>query len=204
MEVEVELLKRQDTYPSEEERDPFGQDVNQKTCQKVIDNQQDYRCQFCLKQIREISGQSVITRSKVDFVLGLRKWGTPRKRPNCCEGCRKMFDLFYEFKRSCLVALARPAELLVWEGAKKSIPTMVDLKPRTRNTVAVSVGERPVKSKTKNVQETEAFDGSKADSKQKGFEMQTPSTEAISITVTPDVMIPGFECEICLEKFPDG
>lgn len=86
------------------------------------------RCQFCFKLFRENGGRGNVTKLKIEFVLGLSQWDST-KCPGCCEKCRKMFDMFYKFKRNCLEALARPVELFIGSGNKNSRRAAV-LKPK--------------------------------------------------------------------------
>ncbi|EAT35974.1 AAEL011904-PA [Aedes aegypti] len=119
-EVKVEPLE---PATEGEELDPIGaandepEEFDQKHFELAPLDPHDPRCQFCLKPFRESGGQGIISRKRIVFVLGERRWGSPREHPRCCNSCKQLFELFYEFKRSCLVALTRP-ELLLASLAK--------------------------------------------------------------------------------------
>ncbi|XP_029732003.2 uncharacterized protein LOC115253733 [Aedes albopictus] len=68
-------------------------------------------CQFCLAHFRDPEGRGLITRRRIEFVLGVGKWDASNEQLNCCQECKEMFDLFYEFKRSCLKVLALQADV---------------------------------------------------------------------------------------------
>nr|XP_029730977.1 zinc finger protein 2-like isoform X1 [Aedes albopictus] len=129
-EVKVELLE-----PLEGEPDPIGELPEDS---KPVDDMpeisladlSDGKCQFCLEQFRDPEGRGIITRNRIGFVLGVRKWGASHGQLDCCKGCKKMFDLFYEFKRSCLMALARPLFLMSCGVDKAPSSEVVDLRPR--------------------------------------------------------------------------
>ncbi|XP_001662036.2 zinc finger protein 449 [Aedes aegypti] len=70
------------------------------------------RCQFCSKLVSESGGPAVTTRKTITYVLGVRKWAPDSDHPDCCQECKTMFDMFYEFKKSCLAAIARAKVLL--------------------------------------------------------------------------------------------
>ena len=69
----------------------------------------DVTCQFCLAHFRDPEGRGLITRRRIEFVLGVGKWDASHEQLDCCQECKEMFDLFYEFKRSCLKVLALQA-----------------------------------------------------------------------------------------------
>ncbi|XP_065077912.1 zinc finger protein 271-like [Ochlerotatus camptorhynchus] len=202
VEVKEELLDPGNPGLVDGEQDPIGQDGCRLLLQSKEENEPDNRCQFCLKLFQESGGRGIITKMKIEFVLGLRKWGGPGRRPDCCEGCRRMFDMFYEFKQSCLLALARPAELFICAG-NKGLGQFVDLKPNIRKKPK-SMGRKAVrikKSKTKISQKMEDFHGFGVSSKQESLEPEAVSTEALSAELQQDVK--EAECAICNEKFSD-
>lgn len=135
-EIKVEVLE-----PTETEPDPIGElQLDYAEDRKPLDDlpaitlaepepPTDITCHFCLKQFRDTVGRGIITRKRIAFVLGVRKWGPTHQHLDCCKDCKKMFDLFYDFKRSCLAALARPLFLL--SCTKKEVSTeVIDLRPK--------------------------------------------------------------------------
>nr|XP_029730911.1 uncharacterized protein LOC109397095 [Aedes albopictus] len=129
-EVKVELLE-----PLEGEPDPIGElSEDSKPVDDLpeinLADLSDGTCQFCLEQFRDPEGRGIITRNRIGFVLGVRKWGASHGQLDCCKGCKKMFDLFYEFKRSCLMALARPLFLMSCGVDKAPSSEVVDLRPK--------------------------------------------------------------------------
>ncbi|XP_065078004.1 zinc finger protein 84-like [Ochlerotatus camptorhynchus] len=196
VEIKEELLDPGNSGLVDGEQDPIGQDECRLLLQSKEENEPDNRCQFCLKLFQESGGRGIITKMKIEFVLGLSKYDAPERHPECCEGCRKMFDMFYEFKQSCLLALARPVELFVWAG-NKGPSQFVDLKPKSMGRKAGRIKE----SKTNNSQKMEIFHGLGLSSKQESLEPEAVSTEALSAELQQDVK--EAECVICKEKFSD-
>ncbi|XP_062711626.1 zinc finger protein 260-like isoform X1 [Aedes albopictus] len=141
----LEEIKVEPEEPQEGETDPIGRiDPTTGLAETLPGEEEDQkpdinllnvvvphepRCQFCLKLYVEAGGRGIIPRNRIVYVLGQRWWGSPRERPRCCKGCKRLFELFYEFKKSCLAALSRPEFLLAQEAAMKVVHEVVDLKP---------------------------------------------------------------------------
>lgn len=138
----LEEIKVEPEAPQEEEMDPIGridtdgmaepqEEEDRKPDLELLNMVDPYepRCQFCLKLYPDAGGRGIISRKRVVYVLGQRWWGSPRERPRCCKGCKRLFELFYEFKTSCLAALSRPEFLLAQADEEKLIHEVVDLKP---------------------------------------------------------------------------
>ncbi|XP_029730915.2 zinc finger protein 850 [Aedes albopictus] len=121
-EVKVEPLE-----PEEEGPDPIG-GQKQFDREPHVSNEAVYsldtHCQFCLNRFDESGGRELISRRKAVFVLGLSKEKFTEVYPECCHFCKKQFDQSFEFKQSCLAALARSAEF----REKTALYEIVDLK----------------------------------------------------------------------------
>lgn len=173
----MEEIKVEPLEPLEGGPDPIGQnqlgtaDFTEKTDQEdrkppiVLPDRNKVLCQFCLRVLKEAGGRGNIQRKKIVFVLGVRKWGSPRARPDCCNNCKKMFDLFYDFKRSCLTALARPEFLLAC--AEKNVShEVMDLRPVVETLAKKRANRRSRKNPKIKKEETQSgTDGDEADQK---------------------------------------
>ncbi|XP_062562678.1 zinc finger protein 91-like isoform X2 [Armigeres subalbatus] len=107
LDIVVELLDPM----KEEDSDPIGE-LDEKRVKTPLVAFDEPRCLFCLKSFREAAGQGTMTRKMVLFVLGARKWVAFSESPDCCQDCQKMFEMFNEFKKSCLEALAHSTQLI--------------------------------------------------------------------------------------------
>nr|XP_029730969.1 zinc finger protein 567-like isoform X1 [Aedes albopictus] len=93
------------------------------------------RCRFCLKIFyleKRPQARRSVARQMIKYVLGVHIEASRREGPNCCRECRKMFKLFYDFKRSCLAALTRPDLLLASSAGEKDRRKIAKSNPSKR------------------------------------------------------------------------
>nr|XP_029732003.1 uncharacterized protein LOC115253733 [Aedes albopictus] len=108
-EVKVEVCESPEDYkldPIGEELKPLG-DLPAITLAELP----EVTCRFCLAHFRDPEGRGLITRRRIEFVLGVGNWNASHGQLDCCTECKDMFDLFYEFKRSCLKVLDLQADV---------------------------------------------------------------------------------------------
>lgn len=151
--------------PLEPIGDPFGQPDR---------NFDQPRCQFCLKSISR--DQATITRKMVTYVLGVRKLAAFSEKPDCCLECKKMFETFHEFKKSCLAALARSKELL----AEKKVSNTVE--PSRRDSMLLLVEVNDEKASKISGSPIQKFD---SDVEETGFQDDTDEESMEPVSVVP-------------------
>lgn len=151
--------------PLEPIGDPFGQP------DRKFDQP---RCQFCLKSIS--GDQATITRKMVTYVLGVRKLAAFSENPDCCLECKKMFEMFHEFKKSCLAALARSKELL----AEKKVSNTVE--PSRRDSMLLLVEVNDEKASKISGSPIHKFD---SDVEETGFQDDTDEESMEPVSVVP-------------------
>ncbi|KAL1379581.1 hypothetical protein pipiens_014793 [Culex pipiens pipiens] len=96
------------------------------------------RCMFCLnelppkEQILPDFNKESTFRTQVEYVLA-----KTIEAPNypCCSSCKQMFHLFYKFKKSCLVALAKPLDLIKSQSAKRPANHPISPAPKRKSEV---------------------------------------------------------------------
>lgn len=102
-------------------------------------------CVFCFRvQSDGLLSDGPALREKIEFVLAARLRSL--KVPSC-RNCAQMFDLFYNFKKSCLLALSKKEELqqaLVQKSAEGRYAEMVKVRkvPRAKKIITCSVCSR--------------------------------------------------------------
>lgn len=96
------------------------------------------RCMFCInelppkEQILPDFNKESTFRTQVEYVLA--KTIEAPSYP-CCSSCKQMFQLFYKFKKSCLVALAKPLDLIKSKLAKRPAKHPIDPAPKRKSEV---------------------------------------------------------------------
>lgn len=102
-------------------------------------------CVFCFRvQSEELLSDGPALREKIEFVLAARLRSL--KVPSC-RNCSQMFDLFYNFKKSCLLALSKKEELqqaLVQKHAEGRYSETVRVRkpPKAKKIITCSVCSR--------------------------------------------------------------
>lgn len=133
MTVKVELLDE-----VEEERQDEAEQLLSEPQTDEIFFKDGVRCMFCLNELSR--NEKVLLdfnkentfRTQVEYVLA--KTVESPSYP-CCKNCNRMFELFYEFKKSCLLALARPQELINSSNRKRPADSQQGPAPKRRSKV---------------------------------------------------------------------